>query len=72
MSISISANVDISFSDIAEELASNCDEAAFLDELARENASVAKCSGDEAEQAFGIEAAKRLKALAQWFRENQP
>jgi len=72
MSISISASVDISFGEIAEEIANDCNEAAFLDELARENASVATQSDDKSEREFAFEAAKRLYALAEWFRENQP
>lgn len=63
---------DIYFDDIAEQVVSDCEEDAFLCELARQNEKIAQQSSDDAEKSFAIEAGKRLRELAKWFAENQP
>ncbi len=62
---------DIHFDDIAEQVVSDCQEEEFLCELARQNDAIAAQCIDGSEKTFATEAAKRLRDLAQWFRENQ-
>jgi hypothetical protein len=63
---------DIYFDVIAEQVVNDCEEEAFLCELAEQSLAIAKQSDDPAEKAFATEAARRLRELAEWFKENQP
>lgn len=62
---------DVDFDDIAEQVVADCQEEEFLRELARQNEALAAQCVDGAEKTFAVEAAKRLRDLAQWFKENQ-
>ena len=65
-------SIVIYFNDIAEQVVSDCEEEAFLRELARQSESIATQSNSEVEKTFAAEAATRLRDLAEWFRVNQP
>ncbi len=64
-------SVDIPFRAIAEQVVSDCEEETFLCDLARASEGIGQ-SDDPTEKRFALEAARRLRDLAQWFKENQP
>lgn len=63
---------DVDYDVIAEQLARDCEEDAFLCALAQQNDAIATQSTDATEKAFSVEAARRLRELAAWFTENYP
>lgn len=75
MSASISVDLgsfDLHLSDLAETVVTDCMEGELLEALARELERAADTSDAAVEVNFGLEGAKRLRYLAEWFKTNEP
>jgi hypothetical protein len=65
-------SVDIYFESITEDIVRDCTEHDLLNSLASAENSFAMATHLGHEKEFCLEAARRLRELADWFENNQP
>ena len=70
--ICIDVEAELHFSNLAEHISHNSLEDELLHALAEQLEADAKATKREGERIYCVEAARRLRELADWMRENAP